>query len=142
MKVRYNDRIHKVISEYSMHPNSPVSRYLLDDGEVVYIDDVTPLSTREDVLEEAKAAVLKDRNVDYGSPEQNFQVIAELWGTYLTARDIDFDLDDPTPADVAAMMILMKISRIITSPQKRDHWVDIAGYACCGDECAEKENHD
>jgi hypothetical protein len=42
--------------------------------------------------------------------------------------------DELTPADVAAMMILMKVSRITTSPGKEDNWVDIAGYAACGAE--------
>ena len=30
--------------------------------------------------------------------------------------------------DVAAMMALVKISRITTSPGQADHWIDLAGY--------------
>ncbi len=37
------------------------------------------------------------------------------------------------------MMILMKLSRLATSPAKPDHWIDMAGYAACGGECATKE---
>jgi hypothetical protein len=34
--------------------------------------------------------------------------------------------------DVAAMMIMIKLSRIAWTPEDIDHWVDIAGYAACG----------
>ena len=34
--------------------------------------------------------------------------------------------------DVAAMMALLKVARIRHSPDKRDSWCDLAGYAACG----------
>ena len=40
------------------------------------------------------------------------------------------------PHDISAMMILLKISRLANSPGETDHWVDIAGYAAIGSECA------
>jgi hypothetical protein len=40
------------------------------------------------------------------------------------------------PHDVAAMMAMLKLSRIRWSPGKRDSWVDLAGYAACGWDCA------
>lgn len=81
---------------------------------------------RQETLEEALKIVTKDRNSQYGDPEKNFETIADLWATY-TGQTF-------TPYDVAVMMILVKVSRIVTSPQVLDHWVDIAGYAACGAE--------
>jgi Domain of unknown function (DUF6378) len=86
------------------------------------------VTTREGILDSAKAIVTADRNVDYGTPEQNFQTIAELWTCYLQYKYI-FDAHE-----VAVMMMLLKISRLQTSPHKEDHWIDIAGYAACGGE--------
>jgi hypothetical protein len=86
------------------------------------MDDIA--TVRGGVLDEAKGYITADRNTDYGTPESNFTDIAEFWSTYLGV---------PVKAhDVAAMMILMKCSRIKTSPSKRDNWVDTAGYAACG----------
>lgn len=76
----------------------------------------------------ALEAVMKDRNTDYGDPEDNFEDIAEFWSTYL-----DHSI---TSYDVAVMMILVKCSRMKTSPFAMDHWVDAAGYAACGCEAA------
>lgn len=36
--------------------------------------------------------------------------------------------------DVANMMIMLKISRSVTSPDKADTWLDIAGYAALAGE--------
>ena len=82
--------------------------------------------TRSDVLKRAQSCVCGDREEDYGSPEQSFEVIAHLWTAYLN-RGI-------TPVDVAAMMALMKIGRISTGHFKADNWIDLAGYAACGGE--------
>lgn len=79
---------------------------------------------REAVLTEAGDAIHNDRNNHYGPPHQDFARTAEMWSAY---KGIRFDAHD-----VAVMMILLKISRIAWSPQKTDHWVDIAGYAACG----------
>ena len=87
-------------------------------------------NTRKQTLERAIEVVMKDRNTDYGDPEDNFQIIANLWGAYL-GREF-------TTVEVSVLMILVKISRIKTSPKVQDHWVDIAGYAACGAECAVK----
>lgn len=82
---------------------------------------------RQDVLKEAISIITQDRNTDYDSPENNFDVIAQLWSAYLEVPVL--------PHDVAVLNVLQKVSRIKTSPEKRDHWVDIAGYAACGAEC-------
>ena len=84
--------------------------------------------TRQECLDAAAQAVLTDRAREYGAPEDCFGLIAALWSRY-TERDI-------SSADVAVMMILLKIARIEGNPRHADSWVDIAGYAACGAECA------
>lgn len=84
-----------------------------------------PRATRESILDAAKRCVCGDREQDYGSPEDNFAVIAALWTAY-TGTDI-------TPKDVAMMMALLKIARA-KAGSKPDTYIDLAGYAACGGE--------
>lgn len=91
--------------------------------------------TRRDVLEAAAACVCKSRDKNYGKPEDSFRVIAGLWTEYLKGRPPD--VDAIRPHDVAAMMGLLKISRIATGRSKADNWIDLAGYAACGGEMDE-----
>lgn len=88
-----------------------------------------PKSPRRDLLEEAADLIDGDRDKDYGSPTDNFEVIAALW----TAR-FKHKLKDGetfTAADYADAMILAKVARNVQNA-KRDNWADIAGYAGCG----------
>lgn len=81
-------------------------------------------SPRQDVLYKAIEVITGDRNMQYDEPSRNFEVIAELWAIYLGI---------PVQAhDVAILNILQKVSRAMTSPDKEDHWIDLAGYAACG----------
>ena len=84
--------------------------------------------TRKECLDAAAKAVLTDRAREYGRPEDCFGLIAALWSRY-TGCDI-------STADVSAMMILLKLARVEGNPRHSDSWVDIAGYAACGAECA------
>ena len=96
--------------------------------------------TRAAVLEKARACVCGEREQDYGSPEDSFGCIAELWEAYLRAACIAPDaVVTVTPTDVAMMMALLKIARVGTSfvGGTADSFVDLAGYAACGAECAE-----
>ena len=88
---------------------------------------------RKKILEMAMKCVCGDREQDYGTPENNFKVIADFWYTYLSARCIVCDLELGAD-DVAAMMALLKIARIATGHGKADNWIDLAGYAACGGE--------
>jgi hypothetical protein len=90
--------------------------------------------TRTDILDAAKRCVCGDREQDYGSPENNFSTIANLWTDYLLAsRKIDL-VEGISPVDVAAMLALLKIARIASGHSKEDNWIDLAGYAACGGE--------
>ena len=96
--------------------------------------------TRAAVLEKARACVCGEREQDYGSPEDSFGCIAELWEAYLRAACVSPDsVVRVTPTDVAMMMALLKIARVGTSfvGGTADSFVDLAGYAACGAECAE-----
>ena len=79
--------------------------------------------TRAELLADAEAAVNGDRNADYGDPNQDFKRTAEFWSTYLGIAI--------TPTQVGMMMALLKISRSVWSPGKRDNYLDLAGYAAC-----------
>lgn len=86
--------------------------------------------TREEILETAKKCVCGDRDQDYGNPERSFDVIARLWNAYLEDR-MTIMLE---AKDVALMMSLFKIARIMTGHGKADNWVDGCGYLACGGE--------
>ena len=90
--------------------------------------------TREALLERARICVCGDREQDYGSPERNFETIANLWTTYLNAVGIMTEVEELEPHDVAAMLVLLKVARIASGHAKDDNWIDIAGYAACGGE--------
>lgn len=92
--------------------------------------------TREEILKEALKCVNGEREQQYGSPEDSFMAIAELWTVYLERGCVeDNGVVLLHPEDVAAMMALLKIARICTGKYKGDNWVDLAGYAACGGAC-------
>lgn len=85
--------------------------------------------TRKECLDKAAGCVLKDRQNQYGGPENNFERIAEMWSAYLGNVRVH-------SWDVAAMMGMLKLARARFNPKYADNWVDLAGYAACGIECA------
>jgi len=90
--------------------------------------------TREELLEESKKCVLKDRQNTYGPPEDSFKVIAAYWSVYLSqALQAEVKLES---LDVAMMMGLLKTARIHNAPKHVDNFVDLIGYAACGGEIA------
>ena len=102
-------------------------------GLKLHMDELSNKSMREWCLEEAMKIVCKDRNGQYGSPENSFERIAKLWSAYLDKRI--------NTVDVAMMMSLLKIARIKGSEyMSTDSFVDLAGYAACGLECREEIN--
>ena len=79
----------------------------------------------QSVLKEAEKCVTGPRRRDYGTPDENFGLIASLWSVQLK--------HEVTPMQVALCLILLKVARQANSP-KRDNLVDIAGYAQCASE--------
>lgn len=99
--------------------------------------------TRSALLDKAKEIVNGDRNREYSGPEKSFELIAEFWNTYLKGVGGAGTPDRLAAVDVANMMALLKIARIITSNyESSDSWVDLAGYAACGSEIALGEEGD
>lgn len=92
-------------------------------------------SPRGDVLDEARALITGDRNNSYGPPTQDFDrtaAMATAWGFSAQGGPLKGH-------HVAVFMVLLKMSRLAWTPGKRDSWVDTAGYAGCGYECAVNE---
>jgi hypothetical protein len=85
--------------------------------------------TRKECLDAAAGCVLKDRQNEYGKPEDCFGMISIMWSAYLGGVCI-------SAHDVAAMMALLKIARFRHNPSHEDNAVDCAGYAACMAECA------
>ena len=93
-------------------------------GTVKHVGTVS----RADILDRAKAIVTGEREKQYGKLEDNFAIIAELWGAYTGYKF--------SPVDVAMMMALLKVARIKTGVGTVDSFVDLAGYAACAGEIA------
>lgn len=93
------------------------------------------VSERESVVTEARDLITGDRNNQYGPPTQDFSRTAGM------ASAFGFEVNGK-PLEghhVAIFLILLKMSRLAWTPAKRDSWVDTAGYAGCGYECATEE---
>lgn len=75
---------------------------------------------RSRVLETAEKLINGDREQEYGTPQVNFQRIADIW-------QVQFPERKWTPADVALALVGVKLARAIQSP-KEDTFIDLAGY--------------
>lgn len=95
-------------------------------GSPIPNEETERVISRNTILEKAKTIINGERQGTYGKPEDSFSVISLLWSAYL-GRDL-------TTADVANMMILMKVARNSSGVYKEDNWVDICGYAAIGGE--------
>jgi hypothetical protein len=102
--------------------------------------EVPQASPRSSMLMEADHLINGDRNNQYGPPTQDFKRTADLLNA-LGYRRVDAEdaVHDILSSDVALIIAQVKISRIMHSRHKRDSWVDLAGYAACGYECATEE---
>lgn len=73
------------------------------------------------ILEEAMDIIYGQRKTDYGTALKNMQDTADLWSVQLQTK--------VTWQQVVQCMIQVKMARLVTSPNHRDSYVDIAGYA-------------
>ena len=89
---------------------------------------------RKQILAKAEQCICRDRQDSYGSPENNFSVIADYWNVYLNGR-IEPALD---AEDVAILMALMKFGRITSGKVNMDNYIDAIGYVACAGEIASK----
>ena len=89
--------------------------------------------TRDEVLLRAQEIINGERDSDYGSALDNHNIIVNLWNIYFDGRH------SVTPEDVAIMMILLKVGRLIHT-HTSDSFVDIAGYAALAEEMVSTQN--
>lgn len=102
-----------------------------------------PISPRAEVLDTAKFLVLGDRNNTYGPPTQDFQrTTGVLNALGFRKTGPDGSIVELESHDVAAILAAVKLSRLQWSPEKKDHWIDLAGYAACGYECVAENVED
>lgn len=97
-------------------------------------------SPRASALGEATQLITGDRNNAYGPPTADFTRTADMATGFGFGVTVDGEHYDSLQGHhVAIFMMLLKTSRLAWSPAKRDSWVDDAGYAGCGYECAIEE---
>lgn len=92
-------------------------------------DRVSGVAPRAKLLADASALISGDRESEYGTPQENFKRIADLWNTLFKTQLF-------TPAKVALAMAGVKLARMANSTSE-DSWKDLAGYAALGFELDE-----
>ena len=73
---------------------------------------------------ESVAAIIRERNLNYGSPYSNHVAVAQLWSVLLQK--------DVSPNEVVMCMVALKLARLIHEPTHDDSWADIIGYGGIG----------
>lgn len=89
---------------------------------------------RVQILTEASGLITGQRQEDYGTPEENFQRMADYANIHFK-KNLENNIPI-SPRQTAEYMILLKMARTINSPT-RDSYVDIAGYAGIAGELAD-----
>jgi hypothetical protein len=88
---------------------------------------------RKQAVEIIGNCVCKERNEAYGSVEENFSNIADLWTWWLKKRGmLSVTAPELTVLDVAQMIAFIKIARKLNDIEYLDNWIDDAGYNACG----------
>lgn len=82
-------------------------------------------SPHPSILSEAESLVYGDRGRDYGPPDQDYGRAVAIYHAITGRHTIE------TAADGITFMVAVKLSRMAVSPHKRDHYVDLCGYADC-----------
>jgi hypothetical protein len=75
---------------------------------------------RGEILAQADRLTHGDRNKNYGSPLTNHTRIAKLWSVWLET--------EITPAQAAMCLVLVKVARLIETPDHLDSFIDGAAY--------------
>ena len=86
---------------------------------------------RDEILTSAGNLINGERDATYGEPLINHQRIAVLWQVVLGT--------EISPAEVAICMALVKIARLVQTPDHEDSYIDLVGYAAIAGEVAAKE---
>lgn len=86
------------------------------------------MNTRTQILETASDLINGDRQADYGTPQENFARIADIW-TVILGHTVRAD-------QVALCMAGLKLARLANGPHQ-DSYVDGAGYLALAAELSE-----
>lgn len=86
---------------------------------------------RSEILDEADRIINGVRDATYGDPLTNHKRIAQLWQVVLGT--------EISPAEVALCMALVKIARLVQTPDHEDSYIDLCGYAAIAGEMVGKE---
>lgn len=100
------------------------------------------LYSRSDFLSKADSIINGERQDRYGTPENSFPILADLWNAFLTAIAVNKQYPVLSSQDASIMMALMKIARISNGTQQRDSFIDAIGYLAIAGELAEREGID
>jgi hypothetical protein len=87
---------------------------------------------KTEIADDAKRIVSGARRSAYGKPEDNFERIAKFWQAFF--ENTGRPEANVTAADVSPLMRLMKEARLCETPDHRDSFVDLVGYALTGAE--------
>ena len=96
---------------------------------------------KQELAAEAVKIVTGARRAAYGTPEDNFQRIADRWNVNLKNKGCTILGPNGMPRaltahDVWSFMVDMKMARLAETPDHRDSFTDILGYTLCGAELA------
>lgn len=119
--------------EYISEPINPspfAISEIADAASELGVAKSAPKTPRRATLEEAADLIDGDRNKDYGEPLENHQRIADLWAVVFG--------HEVTPAQVAIAMALVKVARLVYTPDHHDSFVDAAAYLAIADEIVRK----
>ena len=87
---------------------------------------VTSKPTADQILEDAMG-IIAQRGETYGSVEQNWQNIADIWNVML--QDKLKSEHQLSAADVGMLNIGQKLARLKATPDHADSITDVCGYA-------------
>ena len=86
---------------------------------------------RDNILMQSERAVYGDRQRVYGLAKENHENIAAIWSVILQ-REVTWQ-------QVVQCMVGVKLARLVNSPDHKDSYIDIAGYAAVWDKAMSGE---
>ena len=88
-------------------------------------------SEKERLMQEALAIITGARRNAYGTPERNFGRIGLLWTAYLRAAEVIGERNTVDAIHVCHLLDLVKLGRLIETPDHEDSLRDRFGYNGC-----------
>jgi len=111
---------------------------MLNNERDLSAEEVKLIEAYDSVNSLAETLIFGDRNKTYGNPIDDFATTAEFWTTWGQARGLLKPEAEYVPEDVAAMIVLLKMSRE-SRVHGFDNLVDGCGYfGCLGRVIAER----